>query len=410
MCSDHQSSTTGLIDAASILRHSIHINSIRHPNSNSKYDYKLYAIVHTNAVPCSDILQKLGFTLLIRDTPVNTTDIRGSYLRKHIDHDGCCGADEYIKYYAYTIMDCPIVVHTDIDFMYKAPMDDLFDAMLLPADSVRGMEARRRVEVEYPEKEMPEDIRAFVTRDYHQVVPGRKAAFQAGFIVLKPDLEVFGHILEVIKEGNYVEGFSRENGWGGKGYGGVYGSMGVQGLTAYFYDEIRPNTTVELNGCRYNHMGADILYRNVPNFIKRYKDLHGKCRRGTEGCENCQTTDLALIKNIHFTNCRKPWSCVGEVSNKTDDLKASAAIDPRTADYNHCMEVIQLWHAMRTDLEVTLLQCTGKSAISDGQKGSYKQDVFMGHCDKNGADGYLPIAMAEEIFTPQISEKIWSLQ
>eukprot|EP00970_Alexandrium_tamarense_P002832 scaffold397_cov317-Alexandrium_tamarense.AAC.1 len=48
-CSDFQSSTSGLLDAATILRHSIHKQSIRTPSSGSKYDYKLYAIVHTNA-------------------------------------------------------------------------------------------------------------------------------------------------------------------------------------------------------------------------------------------------------------------------------------------------------------------------------------------------------------------------
>lgn len=30
---------------------------------------------------------------------------------------------------------------------------------------------------------------------------------------------------------------------------------------AYFYDVVRPNTAVELNQCRFNHMGMDVRYR-----------------------------------------------------------------------------------------------------------------------------------------------------
>lgn len=305
-CSDKQSSTSGLIDAATVLRHSVHQTSVRNPNSGSKYDYKMYAIVHKKAESCSHLLGDLGYHIIVKDSPVQTSEIRGDYLRKNVHKEWCCGADEFVKLYAYTIHDHPIVVHTDIDFMYAQPMDDLFDAMLLPHDSDEGKAARGKVELEYQDKRqsMPEDIQAYLTRDYHQVIPGRKAAFQAGFIVLRPNQKVFEKYLEVIREGNYVEGFSRENGWGGKGYGGVVGSMAMQGLPAYYYDEIAPNTSVELNGCRYNHMGANIFYDNVPNFIRKYKDLHGKCRRNVEGCEDCRKTDMSLIKNIHFTNCR----------------------------------------------------------------------------------------------------------
>ena len=67
------------------------------------------------------------------------------------------------------------MVHTDIDFMYYQPMDDIFDAMLLPHDSEEGKIARKKIEMEYPEKVIPDNIQAYLTRDYHQVIPGRKA-------------------------------------------------------------------------------------------------------------------------------------------------------------------------------------------------------------------------------------------
>ena len=215
-CSDFQSSTSGLLDAATILRHSIHETSVRNPKSSSKYDYKLYAIVHTKAKDCSHMLSDLGYEVILKDSPVNIADIKGEYLRKNVHKEWCCGADEFIKLYAYTINQHPIVVHTDIDFMYFQPMDDVYDAMLLPSDSVEGKMSRTKIEMEYPNKEIPNNIQAYLTRDYHQVIPGRKAAFQAGFIILKPSMDVFNEYLDIIREGNYVGGFSRENGWGGK--------------------------------------------------------------------------------------------------------------------------------------------------------------------------------------------------
>jgi hypothetical protein len=58
-------------------------------------------------------------------------------------------------------------------------MDDLYDAMLMPSDSPGGRIARSRIEMEYPDARMPDNIEAYLTRDYHQVIPGRKAGEQA---------------------------------------------------------------------------------------------------------------------------------------------------------------------------------------------------------------------------------------
>ena len=113
-CSDFQSSTSGLIDAATILRHSVHQQSLRNPKSGSKYDYKMYAIVHKNAESCSHMLEDLGYHIIVKDSPVKISEIRGEYLRKNVHKEWCCGADEFIKLYAYKIHSHPIVVHTDI--------------------------------------------------------------------------------------------------------------------------------------------------------------------------------------------------------------------------------------------------------------------------------------------------------
>ena len=61
------------------------------------------------------------------------------------------------------------------------------------------------------------------------------------------------------------------------------------------------------------------------------------------------------------------------------------------------MEVARTWHEMRNDLEQKIVALTGNDkVVSEGQKGTYKKDVFMGHCDADGQIGYVPIAVSKE--------------
>ena len=399
-CGDFQSSTVGMSDAAMVLRHSIHQTSIRNNNKNnnkvSKYDYKMYAIVHRQAADCAQQpLVDAGFEVLIRDPPVVKKDIKGKFLRKHIQREWCCGADEFVKLYAYTIDSHPIVVHVDVDFVFHKPMDDLFDAMLLDAKSQEGIAARKRIPLERPNDPWPDQVDAFMTRDWGQVMPGRKALFQAGFLVIKPSQQVFNTIVDVIKEGNYVEGFARENGWGGKGYGGLVGSMAAQGVIAYVYDILLPHTWMELNQCRFNHMGMDVLFRSMPSFRPNHKKV-GQCRNDLDYCEDCMHTPVEQIYNIHYTQCRKPWNCIGVGDKEKDATKAS--IPENSVHLDHCMELLTIWHNYRTDLETKLEGLTGDTTVRNGRAGNYKKDVFQGHCTENGQTGYLQLSAKPDTF------------
>lgn len=102
------SSVTGFLDAAAILRHSIHKNSIHYkPNNNnstsssppSRYSYKMYGIVHTTCQDHAKVLERLGYEILVRDHPVKKEDIQGEWLRNHIEMENCCGSAEFIKLY-----------------------------------------------------------------------------------------------------------------------------------------------------------------------------------------------------------------------------------------------------------------------------------------------------------------------
>lgn len=313
-CGDKQSSSAGLVDAALVMRHSIHLQSYR--NSRSRYDYNMYAIVHRQALECSHVLKDAGFTVVVYDPPLQPSDIKGAYLAQNIHKEWCCGHDEFVKLHAYELPGTPrddgtmavpepIVVFADIDFAFYRPMDDLYDAMLFAADSTAGQEARSRILLERPGETLPTKIDAYITRDYPQLLPGRTPGYQAGFLVARRDTTVFPQVLDVIREGNYTEGFSSNNGWGGLGYGGYVGAMAMQGLMAYYYDQVRPETVVELNSCRYNHMGMDNLYRAHPNFQPSRKREHvGKCRSTRPDCEDCTITDIDKIFNVHYTQCK----------------------------------------------------------------------------------------------------------
>lgn len=423
-CGDRQSSTAGLIDAALVLRHSVHLQSIRNPASGSKYDYHMYAIVHSNALECSQILKTvgksfnlvilyipassrldstlyahtfafLGFTRIIADTPIQQKDIKSELLRTNIHREWCCGHHEFIKLEAYNLVQHPVVVHVDIDFLFLKPMDILYDAIVFDKDSELGAAARRLIPMERPHEMLPDTIDTFITRDWPQVVPGRKPGYQAGFVVLRPDPTVPKELYKIILEGNFTPGFSRENGWGGLGYGSFVGAMAMQGLMAYYYDIIRPQSAVELNQCRYNWMGMDVLYRAQPNFSEKLSKT-GMCRSNKLECEQCYETNTRLIHNVHFTQCRKPWNCVGLGEKGGDHGKK---IDTGAGNYEKCMEMVTKWHEIRLDFETKLFALTKDDRIMEAAtKSDYKVEIFRGHCAGEGGSNYSQIDASQATF------------
>lgn len=82
------------------------------------------------------------------------------------------------------------------------------------------------------------------------VGPGRAyKPVQGGFLVLRPDMNVYNEFVSIIKKGDFRE----RGGWGGL-VGPFYGSMTFQGIIPYYYDVLHPNEAVELNRCVYNQM------------------------------------------------------------------------------------------------------------------------------------------------------------
>ena len=261
LCKD-QENTVGFLDSAAVLRHSVHKNSKHYADSGSKYSYKMYAIVHQNCAKYAPLLESVGYETIVRDTPIDRKQIRNNFYRTQVEHENCCGSAEFIKMYAYKLTQHPVVVHFDLDKIIMKPFDDLFDAIIYDGTTDLGKAARRRLDVEWPEDAIPDQIDAFFTRDYTSSWPWKKiAGVQGGFIVLKPSVAAFDEYMEIILEGNYEPGFNNESGWGGLGFGGFQGAKAFQGVVAYFYDHFHPGTAVELDVCKWNQVAADVIWR-----------------------------------------------------------------------------------------------------------------------------------------------------
>lgn len=134
-----------------------------------------------------------------RDLPLRIEEIEGAFLREKIAKNGCCGASELLKLYAWLLTEYHRVVHLDMDSLVLQPMDELYD--------------RDGVDFIY-------------TCDYGMMTPGSKACpVQGGFFVLRPDPQIYAALVDVVREGDFREGSA----WGGSGIGWFWGGMTIQG-------------------------------------------------------------------------------------------------------------------------------------------------------------------------------------
>lgn len=343
-------SDSSLVDGAAILKHSIHLSSV---HGNGRYDYKMYAIVTPEAMSCAAPLEDIGYTIIQRDTPVAVDEIQGDFLRSRIQSNGCCGEKELIKFEAYTLIQHPLVVHLDLDVLVLKPLDNLFDLML-----GKGSD---KSDIMWKDQPLPERIDAAFTRDYNMVPASRKyKPVQGGFLVLRPSMETYKEIVEIIRKGDFVEG----KGWGSV-MGLFYGSMTFQGLIPYFYDVVKPGYAVELNRCIYNNMCDNPRDKRTVNDV-----VDGNCRDGRDDCEDCRSQPIEDIVTTHYTLCQKPWLCL---PHNQDQIQ-----------HRLCRKLHQEWFRIRSSLE----ESWGRSGFGPGQ---YQRDQFYGFCEKHSEKGYVRI-------------------
>lgn len=348
-----------LTDGGAVLKHSIHLSSSQNPMSGSRYDYKMIAIVHPAAMECSKQLEALGYKLLVRDVPVPVEEIKGDFLRERVVNNGCCGEKEFIKLWAYSLVEYPAVVHLDLDTLVLKPMDNLFDAMLDGPTSA----ARANIPVMFGEA-MPDAVDAYFTRDYNMAHPGsgRPVGVQGGFLVLRPSQKAFEDFKDIIREGD----FRSNGGWGGKGYA-FYGAMTFQGIVPYYYDFVRPDTHTELSRCIYNAQADNP--RTLPSHSV------GNCRDGQLDCEDCRGYDIDPIVTAHYTLCQKPWNCL---PHSMDDIR-----------HRLCRKLHHEWYRIRADLEDEWYAKTKDQSIMEKRTGKFQSEHFYGFCKSSGVKGYI---------------------
>jgi hypothetical protein len=335
-------------DQAAVLLYSIHRNSRHNPKSGSKYGYKAYAFLHPDASNCTEIVERIGYEVHIRESPV----------------------------LSYTLLDHAAVVHLDLDCLVLKPLDDLFDSMIEGPSSL----ARQRLPLQWEKNNgnLPVDIEAFFTRDYNMVDPGvrlpHQIGVQGGFIVVKPNLDVFAKYQEIIVEGNYSV-----NGWGGElRYGGYYGAAQFQGLCAYFFGAILPGKSLELNRCYYNFMGDGPRERIEPK----------RCRTLEEECQDCRQVSFNEIKTVHFTVCGKPWWCHAHESNKQRERYIGG--DAET--YRLCLSAQTEWFRIRALLEK---EWSERNATYNVTLGIDAETATFGFCSGFSPDHYKKMKLPE---------------
>jgi hypothetical protein len=97
-------------DGAAVL-----VYSILKQSQGTKYDISFVAFVHPDVRTSRPGLQRLGFHIVEVPVPVNVTAIKGTFLREHIDKNGCCGAAELIKLSSYRLTQYHRIIHLDAD-------------------------------------------------------------------------------------------------------------------------------------------------------------------------------------------------------------------------------------------------------------------------------------------------------
>lgn len=393
-----------------ILRHSIHQNSIhalppadsiretgkRQGNHDdnfvipSKYSYQMVAIVHESGgcdihVP---LLERLGYRTMIRPSPINVSAITtNDWYRDNVRHENCCGDAEFIKLYAYQLVEYPIVVHWDLDVLVLTPMDDLFDAMLKDAHSPEGRLARQQLQLQPPQgrQQLPDRIDAFFTRDVTSAKPWEKVrAIQGGFVVVRPNASHFSLYQKFITEANYSRGRGPDSGWGGMGYGGFQGAMAYQGVISFFYDQIYPGHAVELDVCRWNQVTADVIWRGPDS-----PEMMGQCRQYPVNgnftsntpelgqCEDCRVVPVEETRTVHYTACNKPWDCRLPHPRVFRDTAQTYRLKELT-NITTCGLLFRKYFNVRNDLEIRI--SSSMNLVPIVPRGDLHPEYFRGYC------------------------------
>ena len=103
------------LDGALVLGHAARKVHDESKGYISNYDADLVAFVAPGVVTARPILEAYGWRILEKKLPVELADIQNRDYAEKMKNSGCCGADEFLKLWAYTLTEYHRVVHLDMD-------------------------------------------------------------------------------------------------------------------------------------------------------------------------------------------------------------------------------------------------------------------------------------------------------
>ena len=280
------------VDGALVLGFAAHKYHDARRGFPSKYDVDLVAFVAPNVVTSRPILEANGWRVLEKGLPVPLDEIENRDYAEKVANSGCCGADEFLKLWAFTLTEYHRVTHLDMDSIIFQNMDELYEI----------------------------DKEVLFTGDYNMKGGSPVVPAQGGFLVVRPSMDTFREFQAIIRKGDHSG-----KGWEGSHIGNFWGGQTIQGIVPFFYHVKHPGAAQEMNRCVFNCM-VDNPYR--PNTKI--------CLDKQPTCQDCRLQEPEKVKSAHFTICQKPWTCTKHTN-------------PRNAVL--CEIFHDKWFALRDELE-----------------------------------------------------------
>jgi hypothetical protein len=180
--------------------------------------------------------------------------------------------------------------------------------------------------------------------------------------------------------------------------------MAYQGAVAYYYDQVRPGTHVELDVCRWNQVAADVLWRGP----QQKEEHHLQCRKHpratlangapdyeTNTCEDCRNTPIGQVQTAHYTACKKPWECKLATPQVPRDQSQKYRLE-NLVNVTYCMGLVRKWFALRSEFKAALELASEGRVKPAARTGGYEDRYFLGYCRRSG--GYVALEPPPEDF------------
>ena len=90
-------------------------------------EIELVAFVVPSVITSRAVLQRHGWRIIERRLPVEIDDIENKDYAESMRNSGCCGADEFLKLWAYTLTEYHRVVHLDMDSIIFKNLDTILN-------------------------------------------------------------------------------------------------------------------------------------------------------------------------------------------------------------------------------------------------------------------------------------------